>query len=459
MGEDGVAVGGRRLKVRFVDTTLCEGELAGGVAFTVDQKLEVARELDKVGVDVVEVARPTVSDEDFEAVREVASEGLRAEVAARAWLFDDLEAAVDSGADRLIVALPASREAASKLGLTWSSILGEAKRAVKLVKERGLKVTVLAEWATQTPLGDLKELVEALRGEGVDDVCLADVASVADPSLFKEFVKGLGGGVEVKCYNGLGLAVANVLAAVEAGASGVHVSVNGLGEGPGIASMAEVAAALRRLRGVETVKLDLLPRLSAIVEKYSGVPLPVHSPLVGEHSFTVKLGPHVDAALSGLNALWPLPPSEVGRRVEVEASKHSSIRAVREKLSRLGVALSEEQALEVLKALRSKASARLRDSDLLDLVEATLGRREVRVPRRVEAVVMVQCASNVHTSSVARRIKGVNGVEEVFEVSGEYDVEVRLTADSIAELNERLDRIRAVRGVVGTRTRFILKRY
>ena len=447
------------MRPRIVDSTLCEGELAGGVAFTVDQRVEVARELDRAGVDVVEVCRPTSSNEDFEALREVSGEGLRAEVAGRLWLGDDVEVGVDAGADRLLIAVPAWREAASRLGYEWGEVVEGARRAVREVKERGLKVTILAEWATQAPIDDLKHLIEAARAEGVDDVCIADVASVASPSSIKGLVEALGGGVEVKCYNGLGLAVANSLAAIEGGASGVHVSVNGLGEGPGITPLAELTAALWRLKGVEAVKLDSLPKLSELVERYSGAPMPGHGPIVGEHCFTVKAGPHADAALSGLDALWPVPPDRLGRRVEVEACKHSSRRAVVEKLSRLGVKVGEEQAEEVLRALRARASSRLRDAELLDLVEEVLGRREVRVPRRVEAVVMVQCASNVHTSSVARRVMGVEGVEEVYEVSGEYDIEVRLSAGSIAELNERLDRIRAVRGVVGTRTRFILRRY
>ncbi|RLF17713.1 MAG: hypothetical protein DRN06_03355 [Thermoprotei archaeon] len=451
------------LKIKIVDSTLCEGELAAGVSFTVDQKVEVARELDRIGVDVIEVGRPAISDEDFEAVREVAGEGLQAEVAARAWLSaEEVEAAIECNIDRVMLATSAWKEASNRLGLSWEK---ELKEGIKAALERGVKVTLLIEWASQTALQDLLVLCEQAVSEGADTLCLVDTSSLLGPnevrSLFEEVKKKVGAKLEAKCYNAMGLAVANAIAALSGGAEGVHVAVNGIGEGPGITSMAEVAVALKTLAKIETVRLNGLPRLSMLVEKYSGIPLPTHSPVVGDYSFTVKTGPRMDLALEGLNVLWPIKPEEAGRKVEIEVSKYCSVKAIGNKLEKLGLKLDNEQVNVVLKALRSRPALRLHgDMDLASFVEEVLGiKPSVEVPKRIEASVMVQCTSNIHTASVAKRILSIEGVEEVFELSGEFDIEVRLSASSIVELNERLDRIRAIKGVAGTRTRLILKRY
>lgn len=447
------------MKVRIVDVTLSEGELASGVSFTVDQRVEVARWLDRAGVDVVEVGRPSVSEEDFEAVRAVAEEGLRAEVAAAAWpLNEDVEAAVESGADRVAIRYPAWGEAARRLGMDADGL----RRAVEEASARGLKVTVVAEWAAQASLGEVAEV--ALAAEGAEALCLADTSSSLLPSraygLVREAARVAGGmRLEARFHDAMGLAVANSLAAVEAGAAGLHCSINGLGEGPGLASTSEVALALRAL-GASPLDLPSLQRLSEVVEKFSGVPARSQGSLMGDGSLSVKSWPRLDLALDGLPSLWPINPSEVGRRVEVEVSKHCSARGVSHRARQLGYELSEEEVQRVVRALRAGPARRLAsDADLASFIEEVVGARPAAVQRKVEALVMVQCISNVHTSTVARRILSVEGVEGVEEVSGEFDLEVRLSADSIVQLNERLDRIRSIKGVAGTRTMFILRKY
>ncbi|MCX8205110.1 MAG: Lrp/AsnC ligand binding domain-containing protein [Candidatus Nezhaarchaeota archaeon] len=448
------------MKLRMVDVTLSEGELASGVGFTVDQKVEVAKWLDRAGVGVIEVGRPSVSEEDFEAARAVAEEGLRAEVAAVAWpLSEDLEAAIDSGADRVAVRYPAWRRAAEKLGFDLAKLRGLVEEGVA----RGLKVTVVAEWATHSSLSEIAEL--ALAAEGAEALCLADTASLLTPSEAFSLVKeaaGLKGGLrlEARFHDALGLAVANSLAAVEAGVEGLHCSVNGLGEGPGLASISEVAVAIRKRLGVATLDLPSLRKLAELVEKFSGVLAKSQGSMMGDGSVSVRSWPRADLALEGLPSLWPVGLSEVGRRVEVEASKHCSPKAIAHRARQAGYELSEEAAQKVLRSLRTGPARRVvGDADLASFIEEVVGARPAPAQRRVEAVVMVQCVSNVHTSTVARRVLSVEGVEGVEEISGEFDIEVRLSADNLVQLNERLDRIRSIKGVAGTRTIFILKKY
>jgi isopropylmalate/homocitrate/citramalate synthase len=448
------------VRPRLVDVTLSEGELASGVSFTVDQKVEVARELDRAGVDAIEVGRPSLSDEDFEAAREAAGEVLRAEVSAWAWPAEgDVEAAADSGVDRVAIRYPAWRSAAEELKVS----LEELRRCVKEAEARGLKVTVVAEWAAQASPSELAELAEA--AEGADTICLADTSSLLTPRRVPPFLKEASSSLkglrlEARFHDALGLAVANSLAAVEAGVEGLHCSINGLGEGPGLASTSEVALTLRRELGVEAPDPPSLRRLASLVEKYSGVPARSQGSLMGDGCFTLKSQLRADPALRGLSALWPLSPSELGREVDVEASKHCSAKALAFKARKVGYELSEEEAQRGLKALRTGPARRIvGEADLAAFIDEVVGAKPKAAQRRVEASVMVQCVSNVHTSTVARRILSVEGVEEVFEVSGEFDIEVRLAADNIVQLNERLDRIRSIKGVAGTRTRLILRRY
>jgi 2-isopropylmalate synthase len=266
---------------------------------------------------------------------------------------------------------------------------------------------------------------------------------------------------ETHCHNDLGMAVANSLAAMEGGAGIIDVTVNGLGERAGIASLQEVAVALKVHYQIDTVKLSDLKPLSMLVERYSGIFLPPHAPLVGDNAFAHKAGVHTAAVIINPSMYEGFPPELIARTRELVVDKYAGKSVLRARLERLGVKLSEEQIAKMLEIIKSRPSVtKYRDADLLDLAERVSGRRlKPVIPESIEALISVKCESNVYTSSVARKIGAIKGVLRVYEVSGDYDIEVELTAGSMAELNECLESIREVKGIIGTNTKFVLKRF
>ena len=233
-----------------------------------------------------------------------------------------------------------------------------------------------------------------------------------------------------------------------------------MGERAGIAPLEQVAVALRRHYGIDVVDLKLLPRLSRLVERYSGVPIPPTAPVVGENAFTHKAGVHVAGVLANPETYEAYPPSWVARSRDYTIDKYTGRKALQARLERLGVHLSQEELLQVLRRVKERSEARwLRDEDLLEIVEEVTGRRLLlRPPEQIEALVTVRCDSNIYTTSVARRLSIIPGVEEVVEVTGENDILLRVRAKTPAELNQVIEAIRSARGVRSTYTMLVLRR-
>ena len=456
----------------LLDSTLREGEQTPGVSFTVEQKLEIARLLDEAGVTMIEAGHPNVAPDVREAVRRIIGlkrEGVirRAEIVAHSRAVrTDIDVAAELEPDRIAVFYGVSdihlRYKHRKTREEALSIIGEI---VEYARSYGVKVRFTAEDATRADYGFLVEAVRTARDAGADRVSVADTVGIATPygvrRLFESLRRDVPGvEFDVHAHNDLGLAVANSLAAVEGGATIIHVTVNGLGERAGIAPLEQVAVALRRHYGVDVVDLKLLPRLSRLVERYSGVPIPPTAPVVGENAFTHKAGVHVAGVLANPETYEAYPPSWVGRSRDYTIDKYTGRKALQARLERLGVHLSQEELLQVLRRVKERSEARwLRDEDLLEIVEEVTGRRLLlRPPEQIEALVTVRCDSNIYTTSVARRLSIIPGVEEVVEVTGENDILLRVRAKTPAELNQVIEAIRSARGVRSTYTMLVLRR-
>jgi len=267
--------------------------------------------------------------------------------------------------------------------------------------------------------------------------------------------------LDAHCHNDLGMAVANAIAAVEGGATAIHTTVNGIGERAGITSMEPFAVAMKVLRDEDTVDLGRLPELSMLVEKYSGIPISPNQPIVGENAFSHKGGVHAAAVIFDPQTYEAFPPNIVGRQREIIISKYSGKVAIEDRLKRLGVALSDEELKSLITAIKDRAEVRsYRDVDLLELAEKATGKKlEMQIPKKIEAIVMVKCESNVYTTAVARRILWIKGIESVLEISGDFDIEVHINVDSISQMNEVLEEIRVIKGVEATNTRVVLKKF
>lgn len=456
-----------KLKVLVLDSTLREGEQTPGVSFSLEEKLEIARKLDEIGVHMIEAGHPSVSKDVYEAVKQVAKENLRAEVLAHCRaVLADVDKAIECDVDRIAIFLGATEEKLKSMKMTEEKAIETTVKVVEHAKDHGFKVRFTAEDATRARREFMVKLCKAAIDAGADRISLPDTVGIMTPDRIRSFFKELseelrGAELDAHCHNDLGLSVANALAAVEGGATAVHVTVNGLGERSGITPLEVFAPALRVLYGIDTVDLSKLPEVSRLVEKYSGVVIAPNHPIVGESAFSHKAGVHTAAVLFDPKTYEAFPPELVGRQREIVISKYTGKAAVEDRLRRLGITLTEEQLMMVVRAIKERPEVRrFNDDDLIYMVEKVVGiKYPVEVPRNVEALVAVKCESNVYTTAIARRILNIRGVEQAYEVSGDFDIEAKVSVDSVKELNECLENIRSIKGVVTTNTRMVLKKH
>ena len=453
-------------KVHLLDATLREGEQTAGVSFTIDEKIEIAQRLDDVGIDIIEAGHPLVSKDVFEAVKRIAAERLKADVLAHARsVRQDIDAAIQCNVDQVGIFLGSTKRKLESMHIDEGKAIEIATDAVEYAKDHGLVIRFTAEDGTRAEEPFLEKLCSAAVEAGADRICVADTVGCTKPRRMTDLFTRLKGllkvDMEAHCHNDFGLAVANTLAAFEGGASFFAVSVNGLGERAGIASLAEVATCFKALYGVDTVKLDRIFSLTPLIEKYSGIVVSQISPIVGENAFSHKAGVHTAAVLFDPSTYEAFPPDLVGRQRQIIVDKYTGKRAVKNRLERVGVTLTDEQLSKVVQTIKNRPEVRnYRDADLVDLAEKVTGLSfSVEVPRSIEAMMTVKCRSNVYTTSIARRIRAVRGITEVCEISGDFDVEVRILADSTQQLNECLEKIRSIEGVEATETRLVLKRF
>ncbi len=341
------------------DTTLRDGEQMPGVRFSVEQKLEIAGALEEAGVPEIEAGFPAVSKEEALAV-EVVAESTSARTSALARVRrDDIDAAAEAGVERVVLFTSASElHLRYKLKMGFSEVLELSVRGVEYAKERGLRVSVSAEDATRTELERLLRLYRCAAEAGAERVHIADTAGAASPEALGRIVRAvkaeLRAQVCVHCHNDFGLATANSLAGVRAGAEVVAVTVNGIGERAGNAALEEVVAALHLLYGADTgVRLERLSELSELVQRCSGVRLQPHKAVVGANAFAHESGVHVAAVLENPLTYEPYLPEVVGGRRRLVLGKHSGRRAVEAMLSSAGVPPNPELVSAVLEELKA----------------------------------------------------------------------------------------------------------
>ena len=351
------------LPVIINDATLRDGEQSAGVAFGLRDKVEIARRLDAIGVGEIEAGCPAMGGDEREAVRIIASMGLKAEVSA--WcraVPEDIEAAALCGVKRVFVSLPVSDlHIGRKLGKSRGWVIERIGQAVALARSLGIAAAAGAEDASRAAPGFLRRFAETARDAGAERLRYCDTVGLLDPFGTYAAVRRLRGetglAIEIHAHDDLGMATANALAGIRAGAGYVTTTVNGLGERAGNAALEEVAMALRHVLGVDPgVGTEGLLGLSRLVAEASGRPIPEGKSVVGANAFRHESGIHADGVLKDPATYEPFPPGEVGAAREIVLGKHSGSRAVRAKFGQLGVHLTDSQAREVLSRIRVMAA-------------------------------------------------------------------------------------------------------
>jgi isopropylmalate/homocitrate/citramalate synthase len=352
-------------KVQIYDVTLRDGEQMPGLIFTKEDKVKIAKAMDEVGIQRIEAGMPAVSPGDFAAIKEIANLGLSSNVMAflRA-RKDDVDLALKCDVWGALIEVPSSDTVIEK-GFLWTKekILNAALDATTYAKEHGLHVTFFPYDTTRADPEFLKSLVTTIVEQAhVDSLAVIDTFGCASPYGFAHLVKMVKSWVktpiEVHCHNELGLAVANSLAAVTAGAEVVHTTVNGIGERSGGAATEEVIVALKLLYGIDSgFNYEKLNKLSKIVQEASGVKVLPNKPVVGETAFGYEAGIPVMfckrlKAINFLQGGLGYLPEFVGNEFRVVLGKKSGKHSVEWKLEQMGLEATDEQIGAILSEVK-----------------------------------------------------------------------------------------------------------
>lgn len=345
------------------DTTLREGEQAPGIAFTTTEKLEIAESLAAAGVTEIEIGTPVMGADEIETIRAVVARRLPVRLMAWCRMTSlDLDAAIESGVHAVNLSLPASDiELAAKLGLDKAGALQVIDHMVRRAAAAGFFVAVGCEDASRANRDHLARVIETAARAGASRVRLADTVGVLDPFSTFELVTQLVAqspiDLEFHAHNDLGLAAANTLAAIRAGARHASVTVLGLGERAGNAALEEVAAAMAVLDGADTgIELTALPDLAAQVAWAARRQTAAIKPVVGADVFTHESGIHVAGLLKDSRTYQGLDPALVGRCRRIVIGKHSGATAIAHVLSESGRDLDPDLAAAMVARVRREAA-------------------------------------------------------------------------------------------------------
>ncbi|WP_435126999.1 2-isopropylmalate synthase [Halobaculum sp. D14] len=370
--------------VSFLDTTLRDGEQAPGVSLSPDDKARLAEHLDRAGMDVIEAGSACTSEGEREGIRRVADLGLDATVTSFArGVQRDIDHALDCNVDGVNLVVPASdRHIETKIGTTRDEVVDDTVELVDYARDHGLWVEVLGEDGSRADLDFLERLMGAALDAGADRVCYCDTVGAASPERTAEVVSRLAalGPTSTHTHDDLGLAVANVFASLRAGADLVHGTVNGVGERAGNVALEEVAIALDRCYGIETLNLEELYALSRAVADATGVALPSNKAVVGGDAFAHESGIHTDGTLKDDRMYEPYPPETVGRERRLVLGKHAGRAGVAAALADLGFEPSADELGRVVARVKELGDRgkRVTDADLRALAADELGRSRDR---------------------------------------------------------------------------------
>jgi D-citramalate synthase len=405
-----------------------------------DNKLRIAQRLDELGVDVIEAGFAAVSEGEMEAVSLIAHQGLRAEISsAGRGTRGDIDAVLKSGASTISMIIPTSDlHIECKLRKNREQVLHATQDCVQYAKDHGLKVDLLAEDATRSDFGYLVKVFQTAVDAGVDRVTPCDTVGILTPDrsfeFFTKLIDKIKVPVGVHCHNDFGMAVANTVAALGAGAQEAHGTINGLGERAGNAALEEIVITLRSLYKLDlNIKTELLYNTSQLVSRLTGIHTQPNKAVVGENAFTHESGIHTQGVLANPLTYEPIAPELVGCTRRIAPGKHSGSNAIRADLAYMGLKPSEEQFRDIfqrIKELGDKGKT-VMDADVLAIAETVMGLTGEK-PIMLEEMTFVGGNKVTSTASVRIKLSGKDVWGSAIGV-GPVDATINAVKDAIKE--------------------------
>lgn len=332
--------------VRIFDTTLRDGEQTPGVSINPEQKLQIAIELDQLGVDVIEAGFPIVSQGEMQAVRNIKKSGLSSEICGLArTLVTDIDSVIKCDLNYVHTFIATSDiHMRYKLKMSPEEVIEKAINAVEYAKSHGLQVEFSAEDATRSDIAFLTQVFAAAVEAGADRIDVPDTVGYATPEFISHLVQVIKKQIDIPislhCHNDFGLAVANSIAGINAGAACAHVTINGLGERAGNASLEEFVMALQCLyKKKHNIRTKLLYETSRSVSNIMGIAVQANKAIIGENSFGHESGIHTHGILNNPLTYEPIDPEMVGRKRWLQAGKHAGAHGIRAMLRDFGIEL------------------------------------------------------------------------------------------------------------------------
>jgi len=365
--------------IQINDTTLRDGEQAAGVAFTLAEKTAIASLLDSMGVQEIEVGIPAMGKTEQETITAIGYLGLKADLIG--WnraVLSDITASLSCGLKRVHISIPVSQiQIEVKFQGQTQKMLKQLRDTISFAKDNGLFVALGGEDSSRADANFLLEVIQAAQEWGISRFRFCDTVGILDPFTTYQkvyhLVQFLSIPVEMHTHNDFGLATANSLAGIKAGATSVNTTVNGLGERAGNAALEEIVMALKQIYGIKLgIDTSRLKELSHLVVQASGGNLPPWKAIVGENAFAHESGIHTAGMLKNPLTYEPFAPEIVGGQRRLLAGKHSGRHLLEEILASQGIFLAQEELRSLLETVRhfsTQVKRSLTSEELLNLVK------------------------------------------------------------------------------------------
>ncbi|MGZ7109148.1 MAG: homocitrate synthase family protein [Methanobacterium sp.] len=345
--------------ITIYDTTMRDGEQTPGVCLRTPEKLQIAKKLDELGIHQIEAGFPIVSGEEKRSIKAIVNEDLNADILVLSRTKkEDIDIALDCDVDGIITFMATSDlHLKYKLKMTKEQALNICMKSIEHAKDHGIFVAFSAEDATRTDLDFLRKMYKKAEEYGVDRVHIADTVGAISPQgvdyLIKELRKDINTGIAMHCHNDFGMAIANSIAGLAAGATAVSTTVNGIGERAGNASLEELVMALTLIYGIDLgFNIEHFVELSKLVSKLTNLRVPDNKPIVGKNVFRHESGIHVDAVIEEPLTYEPFLPEMIGHTRRIVLGKHSGCRAVRAKLEGCGIEVTQEELCKIVERIK-----------------------------------------------------------------------------------------------------------